>query len=259
MEILRKVGSGISFVKGRPVLDIHCRTAHNDRKTVKVFNLPCYFYTKEDEYIEEEDRKGTLLGEFPGFYSLYGQPLKKVIVKKIRDIKRLGKLYHGYESDLKWDKKCLLDLKITDMFVYDNEHAYTLDERFNAMNPQDIILTAPGGLTSSGTIFNENEMDIVTDALKLKESLLLLSPDKGSAPYEVRYAVIDIEVIVDKREDLRNYDGEIVCAVIYDSYTKEYKKIMNDKSERKLISDILKHFAKLDVDIIFGWNVDFYM
>ena len=112
MEIYRKVGSGISFIKGKPALNIYARDAYNNRHTLVIPDLPCYFYVKENEVFEEEDMK-SVIGMYNGYYSLYGEPLKKVVVKKISEIKRLGRLYGGFESDLKWDKKALLDLQIT--------------------------------------------------------------------------------------------------------------------------------------------------
>ena len=259
MDIYRKVGTGISFSKGRPVLDIFCRDRDNERHVVKIFDLPLYFYLKEDEYIEEVDRQSSVIGEYYGYIGLFGEKLKKIKVKKISEIRRLGKVYHGYESDMKWDKKCLLDLQITDKFVYDNGHAYTLDPRFNALKDKQIEVLTDDGLSISTTVESNVDKLLISKALEEEADLHNYKPKIGTEPFEVRHGIFDIEVVVDKREDLKTYNGKIVCVVIYDSYTKLYHKLKLDLHERDLIRAILEKFHKLDFDIISGWNVKFDM
>ncbi len=250
-EVFRKVASGISFSKGRPVLDIWSRDKDNKRRCIKVYDLPCYFYVPEDEYIEEEDMKQSVLKVVSGYKSLYGQALKKVVVKKISEVRRLGRLYHGFESDVKWDKKALLDLKITDMFVLEGSKVFSLDERFNILNDVDD--------ESSTIVYSDTDKEIVKDALKQKDNLLSLSPDTGNSSFEVRHCIFDIEVVVDNREQLSTYEGKIVCVVMYDSYTGEYFKFKLETTERDLIIAVLEKFRDLSPDLISGWSVEFDM
>lgn len=258
-QIYRKVGTGVSFAKGKPVLDIFCRDENNNRIVAKVFDLPIYFYLKEDETIDEADRKGSVIGEYSGYYGLFGEHLKKIKIKRIAEMKRLGRVYKGYESDVKWDKKSLLDLKITDMFVYENNKAYTLDPRFNAtIHKSDEILTEDG-LSVSTTITNDVDEQIVKQALEEQEGLLMNKPRIGNTPFQVRHGIFDIEVIVEKSEDLSSHIGKVVCVVIWDSYTDKYHKLKLETTERDLIERVLSKFKELDFDIISGWNVEFDM
>jgi len=257
-----EIQTGISFAKGKPVLDIFCRDADNDRHVIQVYNLPCYFYVRDSEIIDQEDVKKYGIGESYGYISLYGESLKKITVHKISDIRKLGKIYHGFESDLKWDKKCLLDLQITDKFAHYENGVYTLDERFNALKPIDNVIDTSDGFSSSSIFKSDAAALIVKKALEQEKELSDHIPIIGHTPFEVRYAVIDIEVIVDKREKLKTYDGNIVCAVIWDSYTGEYYKFKIESpirpgSEQLLVRQILEKLKELDVDIITGWNVEF--
>ena len=257
--VFRKVGTGISFGQGgRPYLDIFARDENNKRVVVKVPNLPLYFYIKEDEQLEDSDFKD-IIGEYHGYHGLFGEKLKKIKVKRIRDIRRLGKNYHGYESDVKWDKKMLLDLKITDMFVSDGSRVCTLDSRFNAMVDTEQDILTDDGLSISTTVTSESDKLLVSKALEDQEALLKQKPKIGNEPFEVRHAIFDIEVIVDSREDLRTFNGKIVCVVIYDSYEKKYHEIRLDTSEKELVKEVLRVFKNIDADIISGWNVEFDM
>ncbi len=258
-NIYRKVCTGISFSKGRPVLDIFCRDKDNTRQVVKIFNLPMYFYLKEDEHIEEADRKATVINEYYGYIGLFGEKLKKIQVKKISEIRRLGKVYNGYESDIKWDKKCLLDLKITDKFIYDQGRVYTLDSRFNALQDIQVEVLTDDGLSVSTTVESNVDKSMVGQALEEEKKLLSYKPLIGTMPFEVRHGIFDIEVIVDNREDFKTYTGTIVCVVIYDSYTDSYIKIKNNGSEKELVQKTLETFRDFDFDIISGWNVKFDM
>ena len=259
MDIYRKVGTGISFSKGRPVLDIFCRDRDNQRRVVKIFDLPMYFYLKEDEYVEEEDRKNSIIGEYYGYIGLFGEKLKKIKVKKISEVRRLGKVYHGYESDLKWDKKCLLDLQITDKFVYDQGHAYTLDSRFNALKDRQFDILTDEGLSISTTVESNVDKLLISKALEEEGDLHNYKPKIGSEPFEIRHGIFDIEVVVEKRGDLKDHIGKVICVVIWDSYTNVYHKLRIGGSERIFIEQILEKFKELDFDIISGWNVKFDM
>jgi len=260
IDIYRKVHTGISFsTKGRPILDIFSRDKDNNRGTIKILDLPIYFYLKEDEYIEEIDRKSSIIGEYYGYMSLYGEKLKKVKVKKISDMRRLGKIYHGYESDINWSKKCMLDLQITDKFLYHEGKAYTLDPRFNALKDKQMEVLTDDGLSISTTVESNVDKLLISKALEEEGDLHNYKPKIGTEPFEVRYGIFDIEVVVNKREDLKTYNGKIVCVVIYDSYTKLYHKLKLDLSEKDFIKTVLSKFRELDFDIISGWNVKFDM
>ena len=263
-NIYRKVCTGISFVKGRPVLDIFCRDFDNRRQVVKVFGLPCYFYVDVETHIEEEDMK-EVLSEASGYTSLFGQQLKKITVKKISTIKKMGQAYKGLESDVKWDKKALLDLQITDKFVGENGKAYTLDPRFNAINEVETDIVTPDGVSVSTTVQSYGAKEIVNRAMDEEVLTQSNKPTFGHEPYEIRHAVVDIEVIVSNKEGLRTYEGDIVCVVIWDSYTDEYYKFKVNKemhgvnAEKAMLKEVAEKFKELDVDIISGWNVQFDM
>ena len=257
--IYRKICTGISFSKGNPVLDIFCRDAENNRHCIKVFGLPCYFYVDENEHIEEDDMKGSVIGEYHGFTSLFGRKLKKVKVRKISEVRKLGRTYHGFESDMKWDKKSLLDLKITDKFVYDNGKAYTLDDRFSILNSNENESKTEDGLSVSTVVEDTVNKQLVAEAKRDEKILSESTPPIGEKPFEIRTVIFDIEVIVDKRDDLRTYNGKIVCVVMWDSYTRIYHRFKLEGSEKELIIKVLEKFKQLDPDLISGWNVDFDM
>lgn len=255
--IYRKICTGISFVKGRPVLDIFCRDNNNNRHCVKIQGLPCYFYVTENTEFEEDVMKQSVLSIHSGYRSLFGNQLKKVTVRKISEVRKLGRQYNGFESDLKWDKKMLLDLKITDKFVYAGGKPYTLDDRFNVLNDVDIDTDTDDGFSSSARITDVDGKVVVKKALKLDRELSSTKPLLGNTPFEPRVVVVDIETIVDRREQLRTFEGQIACVVMYDSYTKEYFTFKLEGSEKMMITKVLEKFKELDADIITGWNVDF--
>jgi len=235
VNIYRKVGSGISFAMGKPILDIFCRDEDNARHTIKLSGLPIYFYVNEDEEFEQEDMK-SVIKITHGFKSLYGKSLKKVFVRKISEARRLGKVYSGLESDLKWDKKCLLDLKLTDMFVEDHGKVYTLDSRFNAL--QDSKLEGGDTIICA----SDAEKNLVTMALDNLTAYHASSPTIGKVPFEVRHCNFDIEVIVNNKEQLRTKEGKIMCVVLYDSYTSEYTAFRNEGSERQMLNKVFEYF-----------------
>ena len=256
--IYRKTGSGISFDKGKPVLDIYCRDQDNARHTVKVAGLPIYFYLPDDEVIDQEDMKGVVLRETHGYSSLYGKPLKKVFVKKISDARRLGNEYHGYESDMRWDKKCLLDLRITDMFVECDGKVCTLDTRFNALKDVDLV-SSGSSLVSSTVIASQEEKDLVAECVNRLEELSTHQPSVGDVSFQVRACTFDIEVIVSNKEQLRSREGEIVCVCLHDSYTDEIIEFRLKTTERAMLLEVLGYFRAYDFDLITGWNVEFDM
>lgn len=262
-DIYRKVCTGVSFSKGKPVLDIFCRDSDNRRVVAKVFDLPCYFYVDENEEIEESDRKTSVLAEQYGYTSIFGRKLKRLRVKKISEVRKLGKIYHGYESDMKWDKKCLLDLKITDKFVYHNGKAFTLDSRFNALIDRDEEIITDDGVSISRVIKSQADVELIAGAMNEDKLLSGNIPKIGHEAFEVRHVVLDIEVVVDRREDLSSYMGEIVCIVLWDSYLEEFFKFKLDEktygvgAEKQMLIQALEKLKELDVDLITGWNVAF--
>ena len=239
------------------MLDIFCRDRNNSRAVVKVYNLPIYFYINESERMESEDAKSVVNQNY-GYFSLYGVPLRKVRVRKISDMRRLGKLYSGYESDVKWDKKMLWDLKITDMFLEENGRVYSLDPRFNALNDVELIATEDN-VSSSTIVASQDTKDRVSKAMDELESINNIKNKDSIEPFAVRSCVFDIEVIVKSKKDLMTKEGEIVCVCLHDSYTGVVSSFRNEGSERKLLLDVLDYFRNHEFDIISGWNVKFDM
>lgn len=240
--IYKKLGTGISFNSGRPILQIYARDEKNKRVTVPVKNLPIYFYVKEDTHIEEDDMK-KIVRISSGYRSIYGDELKKVFVHKISECRKLSRLYHGFEGDVNWDKKMCLDLKITDKFTYEDGKVYSLDKRF--INGYNSEIEADGMSSEVEVINNTNLAPMVKEA--------------EAIDFKFRVCCIDIEVIVESREKLSTYDGEIVCAVLYDSYTKKYHCLRSNDmgKERQLIKDIFQVIKECEFDIMTGWNVGF--
>lgn len=254
MKVFRKTSTGISFERGRPVLDIFCRDQHNRREVVKVRKLPIYFYVNEDTEIEEDDRINFVLREVEGFTNLYGKPVKKIYVTKISECKRLGRVYEGYESDIKWDKKACLDLNITDMFVEHNGDVFTLDPRYNVLNKKREVTYANGDV-----VITEAD-DSVKELVSWGLTELRQTPHSDSIPFSQRVCVFDIEVAVDSKEDLRNRTGDLLCVSCWDSYTKEYSNFMVEGgNEFILVQKVLSYFHSRDFDIFTGWNVGFDM
>jgi len=157
----------------------------------------------------------------------------------------------------------MLDLQITDKFLYHEGKAYTLDPRFNALKDKQIDVLTDDGLSISTTVESNVDKLLISKALEEEGDLHNYKPKIGNEPFEVRHGIFDIEVIVDKREDLKNHIGKIVCIVIWDSYTNVYHKLrlgnIEGESERIFIQKILEKFKELDFDIISGWNVKFDM
>jgi len=259
MSIYRKVGSGISWSQGRPILDIFCRDQDNARHTIKVAGLPIYFYVDEKEQFEQEDMK-SVLKMTHGYSSLYGKPVQKVFVKKISEMKRLGKLYNGYESDMRWDKKCLLDLKVTDMFAYENGKVHTLDTRFNALKEIELV-AMDGGASTSSIVASPMDKEIVSSSLDELRISNTHKPHVGNTSFEVRHCTFDIEVIVASKEQLRTREGKIICVCLHDSYTGKVTelRVPDGATDRHLVIQVLEYFRDHDFDLISGWNVEFDM
>lgn len=243
--IYKKLGTGISFNGGKPVLNIFARDEKNEKVIVPVENLPIYFYVREEEYIEEEDMK-KVIRVSSGYVSVYGDMLKKVFVRKISDMRKLSKIYHGFEGDINWDKKMCLDMKITDYFYYENGKVYSLDKRFIGDR-----------VSKSGEIEVDSEVT-VSSAID-GDKLVGLSNQAEVVDFKFRQCCVDIEVIVENRDALRDYDGEIVCAVIYDNFEDKYHCLRSNEvgGERQLIKDIWQVIKEKKFDIITGWNVEF--
>ena len=241
----KKLGTGISFNKGRPVLNIYARDEKNEKVTVPVENLPIYFYVKDDVHIEDEDMK-KVIRTSSGYVSIYGDMLKKVFVRKISDMRKLSRIYHGFEGDINWDKKMCLDLKITDYFYYEDKKVYSLDKRFLGSE-----------VHKSGDVEVSSEVEVT--GLMDNDKLVGLANEAEAVDFKFRHCCVDIEVIVEDKEKLRTYDGEIVCAVIYDNFEDKYHCLRSNDvgGERQLIKDIWQVIKEKKFDIITGWNVEF--
>ena len=258
LKVYRKMASGIKFISGNPVLTIFCRDKFNTRHEIAVAKFKPYFYVPQDEDLSDVEQ-GAIVSTHNGYRSIFGDLLKKVVTRKISDVKKIGRDYNGYESDVKWDKKCLLDKKITDMFLYDDKvkEIYTLDERFKDMEEDEHFVQ--DGLVVNNVYKDERQRELVEKGVEyvkgIKDDAIVL---KGNRPFEVRTVCFDIEVKMGS-DEFNTYDGEVLCVVMYDSYTKRYKSFANDGNERTLIKEVLEEFKFLDPDIITGWNVQFDM
>ncbi len=243
--IFKKLGTGISWTKGRPVLNIYARDENNKKVTIPVEGLPIYFYARETEKIEEEDMK-KIVKITSGYRSIYGDDLKKVFVHKISEMRKLSRVYHGFEGDINWDKKMCLDLKITDMFWYEDGKVMTLDKRFVGPIVNEIVNQS----VNSTIVINARQTGKNTAARVLQAE---------QTNFKFRVCCIDIEVIVENKDKLNTYEGEIVCAVLYDSYKGKYYCLkQNDVGgERQLLRDIWQCIKEHDFDILTGWNVEF--
>ena len=232
--IYKKICTGVSFNRGALVLQIFARDQNLVKKCIEVEQMPMYFYMKEFDDIEENDMR-EVIQVFNGHESLYNKPLQKVTVKHLKSIGAMGRKYHGYESDVKWDKHCMWDLKVNDKFYIYRNKIKTMDNRFQ--DEHNIPGVAHDTMIDSHEdIQQENMVDV---------------------DIPLRICCFDIEVITEKKEDLNTFNGEIVCAVFWDSYTNRYDQIYSEGNEKNLIITMLEYLKDMNPDIITGWNVNF--
>lgn len=232
--IYKKICTGVSFNRGTPVLQIFARDQNLIKKCIEVEQMPMYFYMKEFDDIDENDMR-EIISIFNGYESLHGNPLQKVLVKHLKSIGMLGRKYHGYESDIRWDKNCILDLKVTNKFYISRSKIKSLDYRFQDEH------NIPGLAHDVSIVCHD---DVQQDNLV-------------DVDIPLRVCCFDIEVAVDSKENLSLFIGEILCAVFYDSYTGQYTHVYSEGSEKELIIKMLSYFKEFNPDVITGWNVHF--
>ena len=244
--IYKKLGTGITFSAGKPVLQVFARNEENRKVSLPLKHLPIYFYVKAGTKFDTDEDNAKVVNRLPGYMSIYGEALDKIFVKKISDMRYLSREYGGYEGDIKWDKKMCLDLKLTDRFYYENNKLYSLDKRF---------LGGIDNIRDSGGISSVVNVSSAVDSDQLRG----LSDLSDTIQFGANVACLDIEVIVDNKEDLRNYKGVIVCVVVYDVSAKEYKvfRISEDIKEKTMIRQVWDYLKNKNFDIITGWNIDF--
>ncbi len=260
-SVYKKVTSTVSFNRGKPVLNVIVRNAYNRRLVVPIENLSCDFFIPHDKKIEKEDEKN-ILGRYHGYFDIFGNKVDKVKVAKISDVRRLGNLYGGLESDVHWDQKKLLDMKLTGKFGYEDGEIVNLDKRFNGEQNKEVRIDNCEGFSAESVILKKDISINEEDASDEVRECIIPSWDGELAKFNLpgfsnRVCVVDIEVIAKTKEDLSNYNGEIICIVMWDNYTNSYMKLSNDFGEKDLLIDFWKKFSNCEFDIISGWNVDF--